>query len=148
MPNGLTLYVIPPTHIDQAWAEGAHWLSEATALASNECTGSQLKYRLALGHLILLCAREEEKPVAWLAVSFQQLANMRVLHIHAIYAPGATTAAAFEMLTQYARQQGASAIQGACSEAVARLWHHKFGFDETYRIMRKTLWTAAAVTPT
>ena len=140
----MQLYIIGPTHIDRAWAEGAHQLSHATQQAPDECTPSQLKMRLALGHLILLCVRDNEKPQAWLAVSFQQLANMRVLHIHAIYAPGATSAAAFDLLAQYATQNGASAIQGACPEAVARLWQHKFGFTETYRIMRKTLWTAAA----
>jgi hypothetical protein len=143
----MNLYVIGPQHIDRAWQEGAHLLGEATKFAPDECTPSQLKLRLALGHMTLLCIRDDE-PAAWLAVSFQQLSNMRVLHIHAIYAPGKTSDDAFLLVEQYARQEGASAIQGACSEAVARLWQRRFGFSETYRIMRKPLWTAAEATAT
>lgn len=131
------LYVIAKEHIDHAWAEGASNLSIACAKSDGECTGSQMKTRLSLGGLTLLCVREGFKPKAWIAVRFLQFSNLRALHVEAIYAPGATDA--FPLLEEYAKRGGASVIQGACDDAVARLWHGKFGFKKAYTIMRKAL---------
>lgn len=136
----MNLYVIGQQHIDRAWKEGAHLLGAACVRSAGECSPGQLKYRLALGELTLLTIRDDEKPVAWMAVKFIQFPNMRALHVEAIYAPGAT--AAFDLLADYARAGGASHLQGACGESVARLWKQKFGFEEAYRIMRKPLWAA------
>ena len=131
------LFTVRPDHIDRAWREGANKLSEALKLAAGECTSDQLKYRLAKGELTLLTIRGAA--TAWIAVEFIQMPNLRVLHVYAIYAPGATATAAFELLADYARRGGASALQGACTEAVSKLWGRKFGFEEVYRLARKSL---------
>lgn len=142
------LFTIAPEHIDRAWRDGAHNLAHAVKLATGECTADQLKYKLAKGEHILLHIRDENDTClergAWLAVHFIQCPNVRLLHIAAIYAPGATADAAFDMLKAYAVQGGASAIQGACNDAVAKLWAKRFDFKQAYKIMRCELWTAAA----
>lgn len=142
MPDSMNLFVVGPEHLDRAWRDGADKLEEALKHAPGECTIDQLKYRIARGETILLMIEGEKR--AWIAVEFWQMPNMRVLHVYAIYAPGATMQAAFELLEQYAIAGGASAIQGACTEAVSKLWARKFGFQEMYRISRRMLWADQA----
>lgn len=132
------LFVVSPQHVDRAWKEGAHQLGKALELAQGECTPDQLKMRLSRGELTLLLVSTDEAR-AWLAVEFMQMPNIRVLHVYAVYAPGATMQTAFDMLGKYAIEGGASAIQGACTEAVSKLWAKRFGFQEMYRISRRML---------
>jgi len=132
------LFVVSPQHVDRAWQEGAYKLGDALKLAQGECTPDQLKMRLSRGELTLLMVSTDEAR-AWLAVEFMQMPNIRVLHVYAIHAPGATLDAAFDLLAKYATDGGASAIQGACTEAVSKLWAKRFGFQEMYRISRRTL---------
>lgn len=131
------MFVVSPQHIDRAWRDGAHRLSEATE-RTEDCTASQLKYRLATGELTLL----KIEPDSWYVVDFLQLANMRVLHIHAMYARGNTTDRAMELLSEYAKAGGASSIQCAAYGGAARIFERRFGFNEVYKVMRKPLWTA------
>lgn len=133
------LSIVHPNFTDQAWRDGAHNLSKACQRAIDECTPDQLKMRISRGELGLIAAMNEGKPKAWAAIEFIQSPNMRILHVYAIYAPGAAFGEVFEVLKDYAKSQGCSAIQGACDEAVSRLWGRRFGFEEAYRIMRYKL---------
>jgi hypothetical protein len=126
---------VPPSHIDRAWKDGAHNLERACDRSAGEVTGSQLKMMLARGEMSLLMLERDGEAIAWLAVRWDDMPNLRALYIYAIYAPGAAFAESFELLREYAAVNGASRIRGACGEAVARLWTRKFGFSEAYRIM-------------
>lgn len=132
----LTLQYVPTAHVEQAWQQGASVLGDT--LPSTECTPDQLKYRLTHGELTLLVASQNGVPMGYAAVEPQQYANMRVLHIEATYAPRIASAV-FNALADYARANGCTAIQGACSPAVSRLWSQKFGFVPQYIISRKQL---------
>ena len=134
----MNLFVVSPTHIDQAWREGASKLSQATKRAADECTGDQLKYRLARGELTLITVTSD--PPLWLAVNFNQHPNMRVLFIYAM--AGATSGEAMRLVEQYAKQGGASAIECAAYGAAARIGERRYGLSEVYRILRKPLWAA------
>ena len=134
----MDLCIVSPAHIDRAWREGADQLEIALERCGDECTASQLKLMLARGEKTLL-ALVGDIPTAWAAVEFMNLPNMRVLHIYAIYAPGNAVQATFEKLEAYAKDGGASSIQGACDPVISRLWQSKFDFKEQYRVMRKAL---------
>jgi len=142
MRDGVDLFVVAPNHIDQAWRDGAHRLSEAIERARDEVTADQLKMQLARGEMTLLLLKVGGVD-SWYVVEFVQKPNMRVLFVHAMVAAGATTEAAMGKLEEYARQGGASAIDCACYGAAARIFA-RFGFDEIYSIARKPLWLAAA----
>ncbi len=133
------LSVVHPHFTDQAWRDGASNLAKACERSAGECTADQLKMRISRGELALVAAVNEGKPKGWAALDFLQTPNMRILHVYAIYAPGAAFGEVFNVLKDYAKSQGCSAIQGACDEAVSRLWSRRFGFKETYRIMRYAL---------
>lgn len=127
----MKLIQVPHTHIDQAWRDGASSLSKA-CLRTDEVTGEQLKLMLARNEYQLLGAIDKDKPVGWAAVCVQQLPNLRALLVYAIHAPG--TSAMFDQLKEYARFNGCTAIQGACDDAVSRLWARS-GAKRKYQMM-------------
>lgn len=126
---------VAPSHVDRAWRDGAHKLSEACKWALREITPDQLKLLLARGERTLYALEDGGKMVAWAAVQVQQLPNIRVLHVYSIYAPGSTGPEAFGLLADLARSEGCSEIRGACTEAVARLWERKLKAERLYSIM-------------
>lgn len=133
------LFVVPPSHIDMAWRDGAHQLSEACEKAAGEVTTDQLKMLLNRGERRLIGVRDmatpDAKPAAWAAVSALQLPNMRALYIYAVYAPGATGGDVMALLRTYALQEGCLVIRGACNDAVLRLWERKFAARKIYSIV-------------
>ena len=128
----MKLVHIPYQHVDQAWREGANKLSEACKWAIREVTPEQLKMLLSRGERQLLALESEGQKVAWAAVQVQQLPNIRILYVYSIYAPGSTGPDAFKCLADLARSEGCSAIRGACSEQVARLWERRFAAKRLY----------------
>lgn len=126
---------VPAAHVDHAWRNGAHKLSEACKWASREITSDQLKMLLARGERQLLALESAGEYVAWAAVQVQQLPNIRVFYIYAIYAPGSTGPECFRLLADLARAEGCSSIRGACVEQVARLWERKFKARRLYQTM-------------
>lgn len=131
----MKLMHIPPAHVDRAWKDGAHQLSEACKWASREITPDQLKMLLARGERQLLGLDVDGKFVAWAAIQIQQLPNIRVLYVYSIYASGSTGPDAFRLLADLARAEGCSSIRGACVEQVARLWERKFQAKRLYHMM-------------
>jgi hypothetical protein len=125
---------VAPSHIDRAWRDGAHNLSEACKWALREITPDQLKLLLARGERTLYALEDGDKMVAWAAVQVQQLPNIRVLYVYAIYAPGSTGPEAFRLLADLARAEGCSSIRGACVEQVTRLWERKLGAKRLYTV--------------
>jgi len=126
------LFIVPPSHVGQAWRDGASRLGDACALSAGEVTPDQLKLMLSRGEKVLLGLRDDNTTRAWAAVQIEQLPNKRVLFIYAIYAPGATGPEAIEQLRQFAREQGCEAIRGACNDAVQRLWERRFAARKIY----------------
>ncbi len=133
------LFAVPPSHIDIAWRDGAHMLSEACEKAAGEVTTDQLKMMLSRGERVLLGVRDmaepDAKPAGWAVVSAQQMPNMRALYIYAVYAPGATGSDVMRLLRQYALQEGCLVIRGACNDAVMRLWERRFSARKVYTIV-------------
>lgn len=144
MRDSLELLVVAPNHIDQAWRDGAHRLSEAFDRYNAECTIDQLRMRLVRGEATLLTIRKDGKHIVWVAVEFIQYPNMRALHVAALYARHALSAEAFELVMDYGHAGGASVIQCAASGAAKRLYEHKCGYMEAYSILRRPICQAAA----
>lgn len=125
------LYVIPPSHVCQAWKDGAHMLGIACEKAAGEVTADQLKMLCARGEKALLCVQVDDAK-AWLAVTIDQLPNKRVLFVYGIYAPGATGDVAMSELRKFAQENGCEAIRGCCNDAVQRLWERRFKARKIY----------------
>lgn len=124
---------VPATHVDRAWKDGAYKLAESCKTSGGEITGEQLKMMLARGERILLKGENND---GWVVVAFEQLPNLRVLHIYSLYAPGHMTADYLEELKKLARDNGASEVRCCAGPAQERLYRMKHGFEAVYTTMR------------
>lgn len=132
----LQLFVVPATHIDQAWQDGAHMLAKACQRSGGEVTGEQLKMSLAYHNTsMLVCAVDAIDVKGWAVVQFQQLPNKRVLFVEAIYAPGIIGAEVFGLLSKFAADGGALVIRAAANGGAKKLWQKKYKAAEIYSVL-------------
>lgn len=132
----MQLIPIPASHIDFAWKDGAHKLSEACDTSGGEITGDQLKMMLSRGERILVQMHDGEKVRGWGVVRVDQLPNVRVLHACEMYAPGGEFQEFFDELKKFARLSGCSEVRCSAKDAQARLYKMKCGFEPIYTTMR------------
>jgi len=136
----MRLVNIPPAMVSQAWVDGAHQLGKACERSGGEITGDQLKEQIEAGEWTLLATVDDAgRPAGWAAVGVQQRPNLRALYVQAIYAPGATSVQAFELLGEFGRHNGCQVIRGACGPGVARLWARRFAARAVYTTMEIAL---------
>lgn len=128
------LVIVPPTHVDWAWKDGASSLAEVCKLV-DEITGDQLKMILAKGERTLVRIDNDGETVGWGAFRIDQLPNVRVLHITDLYAPGGHFESFFDEIKSVAKSVGCSRIRCAAQKAQARLYRAKCGFEPIYEIL-------------
>ena len=85
----IELKSIKPTHIHQAWKQGAHNLAKACDTSGGEITGDQLKMILSRGERELIAMVRDGEVVGWGVIRIDDLPNMRVCMVTDMYAPGA-----------------------------------------------------------
>jgi hypothetical protein len=127
--------IIPPKFIDAAWKEGAHRLAEACDKSAGEVTPDQLKMLLSRGERILAKVTAASGAVGWLALSVQQLPNIRTLYVYAAQGPGATGQECMDELKALAASEGCSAIRWSCGPGVQRLLAVRHGARPIYTVM-------------
>ena len=131
----MELFVVPPTHIDIAWADGASALKEATDVAGGEITDSQLKMLLATGDRTLLKMVDNEQTTGWAVVKVEQLPNMRTLMVMSLVAHNGDFHNYLPLIQDMARNAGCSKVRCAAKPAQARLYRMKCGFKPVYEIL-------------
>lgn len=133
------LTLIPSTHIDRAWRDGAHLLSEACEQSGGEITGDQLKLMLSRGERMLFAGVKDERPVGWCAGGIEQLPNVRVFHIYSVWARGNLHMEFVNELAAFAKTNGCSELRCAAKPAQARLYRMKYAFEPVYEVLRKEI---------
>lgn len=133
------LIVVPATHIDVAWKEGAHNLGLACATSGGEITGEQLKMMLARGERTLVRMDRDADIVGWAVVGVEQLPNFRVLYIYELYAPRGSFENFFEELKNMALAFGCLRMRCAAKPAQARLYERRCGFAPVYQVLEVEL---------
>jgi hypothetical protein len=133
------LTVVPATHIDVAWSEGAHNLGLACATSGGEITGDQLKMMLSRGERMLLRLDDGEAVVGWGVVGVEQLPNFRVLYIYELYAPHGHFESFFDELGGFAKSSGCLRMRCAAGPAQARLYRQRCGFAPVYQVLEVEL---------
>lgn len=129
------LIVVPSTHIDRAWKEGAWRLGEACASSGGEITGDQLKMMLSRGERVLARMDEGSEIVGWAVLGVEQLPNMRVLYVYEMWAPGGHFQRFVDETKALAEAQGCSALRCAAKPAQARLYRMRAGFTPVYETL-------------
>jgi hypothetical protein len=119
----------------QAWPLVEGFLAEALKWGEDDYTAEQAKTYLASGQWMLLVAVDEENTIQGAAaVSFNNMPNDRIAFVVAIGGKLISNQDTYAQFTALLKAQGATKIQGAARESIARLWT-RYGFKERYRIV-------------
>jgi hypothetical protein len=116
-------------------------LAVAVAHADEDITLDQLQYRIRRGESILLIwiADDGELIIGAATVEFKEYPRQRVALVSFVGGDsGLTDQSKFDVLAQWCRERGASAIEAWCRPVAARLFE-KNGFQQKYIVTRCAL---------
>jgi hypothetical protein len=131
----LKIAPVPVQHFHQTWPLVEKFLADALKWGEDDYTVDQAKACLASGQWLLLVAVDEENNVhGAAAVNFNNMPNDRVAFVVAIGGKLISSKDTYTQLTTLLKGYGATKIQGAARESIARLWT-RYGFKERYRIV-------------
>lgn len=131
----MKLQYVPLEWVNYTWDKVEGFISSALVYADGEYTVDQVKSMVTQGKWALLVATDDTGEICGAAtVEFFNRPNNRVAFITAIGGRLVSSKDTFEQLQTYARSMGATAIEGAARESIARLWR-RYGFREKYRIV-------------
>ena len=131
----LTVQHVPQQFVAQTWPLVEEHISSANKYGGDDYTLDQIKMYATQGQWVLLVATDEEKKVHGAAtVSFLNYPNDRVAFVTSIGGKLISNDDTFEQLKVLLRGMGATKIQGAARESIARLWK-RYGFAERYVVV-------------
>ena len=131
---------VPTQLVNQIWSKVEPFIKSAEEkFGGSEYTTDQIKVYLVTGQMMLLVATDDNSEIHGAAtVSFINYPNDRVAFVTSIGGKLVTSPETFVQMSEVFKANGATKIQGAAKEAVARLWK-RFGFEEKYRIVEVKL---------
>ena len=114
-------------------------MADAVAWGGGDYDLEQVKVYLSQGSWNLLVAVDEQGAVQGAAtVTFLNYPNDRVAFITFIGGKLISNKDTFGQLKDLLKANGATKIQGAARESIARLWS-RYGFEERYRIVETNI---------
>jgi hypothetical protein len=132
---------VPVEFVNQVWPKIEGFLDAAVKQQEGEqdYTLDQIRTLVTSGQWLLLVASNEENEIKGAAtVSFSNRPNHRVAFITYIGGRLITNPGTFQQTCAILKRYGATSIEGAVNEAVARLWR-RYGFTEKYSIVGVTI---------
>jgi len=131
----LTIKPVFTASFHQAWPLVEDFLAEALKWGEDDYTAEQAKVMLANGQWTLIVAVDEENTIhGAAAINFINMPNDRVAFVVAIGGKLISNQDTYTQFTALLKAHGATKIQGAARESIARLWT-RYGFKERYRIV-------------
>lgn len=131
----LTIKPVFTAAFHQAWPLVESFLAEALKWGEDDYTAEQAKTYLAKGEWMLIVAVDEENTIhGAAAISFNNMPNDRIAFVVAIGGKLISNQDTYAQFTALLKAHGATKIQGAARESIARLWT-RYGFKERYRIV-------------
>jgi hypothetical protein len=135
----LKIQPVMPAYFHQTWPLVEDFLAEALKWGEDDYTVEQAKANLASGTWMLVVAVDEENKIHGAsAVNFFNMPNDRVAFVIAIGGKLISNKDTYAQFSALLKSYGATKIQGAAREAIARLWT-RYGFKERYRIVEAKL---------
>jgi hypothetical protein len=133
----MNLKIVPvyTAQFHQAWPYVQGFLAEALKWGDDDYTNDQAKAMLSAGNWMLVVAIDEDNKIhGAAAIDFRNMPNDRVAFVVAIGGKLISNQDTYAQFTALLKAQGATKIQGAARESIARLWT-RYGFKERYRIV-------------
>lgn len=135
----MKLLHIPTNYIAQVWEKVSPFIANALEYAEDDYNLDQVKVYLSTGQWTLIAvANEKEEVVGALTVSFSNRPNDRLAFITTIGGRLISNKDTYTQLCNILKSFGATKVQGAARESIARLWR-KLGFRERYTIVENKL---------
>lgn len=121
-------------HIHQVWPLVEAYFVSALDHSKGDYTIEAVKVLLVTGQWMLVVAIDEEGVKGAAAVTFNSRPHDRVAFVTLIGGKLISNNDTFDQLKDLLRALGATCIEGAARESIARLWS-RYGFEEKYRIV-------------
>lgn len=125
---------VPLEWVNRVWGAAEPFLDNALEWSNGEYTVEHAQALVTTGQWMLLVATEDGKIHGAATITFFNRPTDRVAFITAIGGAGISSPDMFEQLKGFALSQGATALEGAARDSVARLWR-RYGFAEKYKIV-------------
>jgi hypothetical protein len=126
--------IVPMAWVNRVWSDVEGYLAEALQWSNGEYTVEHARALVTSGQWTLLVATDEGQIHGAATMSFFNRPTDRVAFITALGGPGITSEDTFAQLKVAAASQGATCLEGAARESIARLWR-RYGFEEKYRLV-------------
>jgi hypothetical protein len=125
---------VPLEWVPAVWPKVQTHIASALEHSKGDYTVEHVQAYLTSGRWTLLVAADGETIHGAAAVEFFNRPNDRVAFITAIGGKLVSNEDTFAQLKALMLAMGATTIEGAAREAIARLWS-RYGFEEKYRIV-------------
>ena len=131
----MKIQCVHPDHIAQAWPLVADFITSALEYSHGEYTPEQARLLLSNGAWSLYVAVDADGTLRGAgAVQFNNMPNDRVAFVVAIGGKLFTGQDTWQQFVGLLKANGATEVQGAARESIARLWT-RYGFKEKYRVV-------------
>jgi hypothetical protein len=136
---GLIVQTVPLQYFHQTWPLVEKYIEDALQWGGDDYTLEQVKALIASGTWILIVAADEQKSIHGAsAINLFNMPNDRIAFVTAIGGKLISNKDTFAQFSALLKSYGATKIQGAARESIARLWT-RYGFKERYRIVETKL---------
>jgi len=126
---------VPLQFIHAAWPKVERFVASALEYSNGEYTPEQAKVFVAQGQWAVFVAVDDNQEIQGAAcVQFNNMPNDRVAFVVAIGGKLISSKDTWEQFTSLLKANGATYVEGAARESIARLWT-RYGFEEKYRVV-------------
>lgn len=130
----MKIQYVPIEWVNQTWPRVENFVAAALEHAQGDYTIDQVKALVTQGTWMLLVAVDGSEIKGAATINFYNRPNDRVGFISTIGGRLISNPDTFDQLKAFALSQGATVIEGAARESIARLWT-RYGFTEKHRIV-------------
>jgi hypothetical protein len=132
---------VPVDFVNQVWSQVEAYINSAIEQQKGECdyTLDQVRTLVVTGQWLLIVASNEDNEIKGAAtISFTNRPNHRVAFITYIGGRLVTNPGTFQQMCVILKRYGATCIEGAVNETIARLWR-RYGFKDKYSVVGVTI---------
>ena len=131
---------VPIQYVNQTWVSVSDFIKAAIEqqTGDKDYTLEQVQLYVSSGQWMLLVATEDDVVIGAATVNLFNRPNHRVAFITYIGGRLIVNKESFKQMCQILKSFGATSIEGAVNDAIARLWQ-RFGFVEKYKIVEVAL---------